>query len=612
MSFDIQKRLFSSQNLKQNWALCLFPYLGLVFLHIILGLKMQQPIIFADEVGYLGVARYFAGVSHLPQGIQLYHFGYSLFLLPAFWLFSDPISAYRAAIVINSLLLSSLYISIYFLLHRFFECGKKLSFLIAFITCLYPAFLLQSNIAWSENAFIPCFSFFIISFGLLIDKKSYLMALVFGFLTGFLFTIHPRALPILPTVVIYLLVLAFLAKIPKTKIILSILVIFTVYLLTGSINEHLTTFYGKASFSAPAPIKAYLSKLLSLSNIVSLSLSAAGQLLYLCQATCGLFLIATAYVCLTIHRKWSSLHRFALNDIQFNVILLFIIASSGIFLASSLQMIGEPERADHLIYGRYNEGFLALYIALALLAIRVEWAANSPKKLRPYLFALAIIVLALIAISNPDYDKVREITKPGSVNVINVLGVYPFLVLSGGLNLLVVSLISTAFFFMVIYAFRIKFSVGLWSIAIYFLFISACGYTVFYVRADNIKQVTTLARHVQSISDAKVVSYDVAFRDPESWYSYQYLLPDVVFKTFRSSRKQLPSSRVVISSRNWKQSKNLNARLVASENGNPETSSVILKLIQTFFKKPFVPGYRRDQTLWILPKNELTGTLVSQ
>ena len=59
----------------------------------------------ADELGYLGNARYIAGTSHLPdmQGTQLYHFGYSLFLLPAFWLFSDPVSTYRAVVVINAL-----------------------------------------------------------------------------------------------------------------------------------------------------------------------------------------------------------------------------------------------------------------------------------------------------------------------------------------------------------------------------------------------------------------------------------------------------------------------------------------------------------------------------
>lgn len=271
----------------RNSFLWLLPYLALVLLHIILGLNMQQPNIFADELGYLGWARYLSGVSHLPQDIGQYHFGYSLFLLPAFWLFSDPISVYRAVIITNSLLISSLYFAIYYVLHTLFECEKKISFLISFTCCLYPAFVLQSNLAWSENAFIPFFSFFIVSFAILLRRKSYPMALLFGFMTGFLFTIHPRALPILPIVVIYLSILGWSRTLPRPKALLSIVVIVIVYLITRSANDHLLSLDARGTFDAS--IKSYLSELLSSSNLMSLTLEAAGQLLYLMQATYGLF-----------------------------------------------------------------------------------------------------------------------------------------------------------------------------------------------------------------------------------------------------------------------------------------------------------------------------------
>ena len=199
------KSMELTDNRTSNIFLWLFPYLALVLLHIILGINMQQPNIFPDELGYLGRARYISGVAHIPQNIGPYHFGYSLFLLPAFWLFSDPISVYRAVIITNSLLMSSLYFAIYHISHTSFECEKKISFLISLACCLYPAFVLQSNLAWSENAFIPFFSFFIVSFGLLLKRKSYTMALLFGFVSSFLYTIHPRALPILPMVAIYII-----------------------------------------------------------------------------------------------------------------------------------------------------------------------------------------------------------------------------------------------------------------------------------------------------------------------------------------------------------------------------------------------------------------------
>jgi hypothetical protein len=43
------------------------PYLLLVLIHVILGLKMHQPNIFPDELGYLGRACYLSGVGHIIQ-----------------------------------------------------------------------------------------------------------------------------------------------------------------------------------------------------------------------------------------------------------------------------------------------------------------------------------------------------------------------------------------------------------------------------------------------------------------------------------------------------------------------------------------------------------------
>lgn len=585
-------------NKTNNLFLWLLPFLALVLLHIILGLNMQQPIIFPDELGYLGRARYLSGVAHIPQDIGLYHFGYSLFLLPAFWLFSDPLSVYKAVVITNSLLISSLYFAIYYVLHTLFECEKKILFLISFTCCLYPAFVLQSNLAWSENAFVPAFAFFIASFGVLLRRQSYTMALLFGFISSFLYTIHPRALPILPMVVIYLCILGWSKSLPKLKVLFSIIVMVSVYLITRAVNDHLLSLDGRGTFDAS--IKIYLSELFSSSNLMSLTLEAAGQLLYLMQATYGLFFIGITYVSIIIWKKGSNLHLKAFTDIQFSVMVLVILASSGIFLASSLQMI-RGTRGDHLFYGRYNEGFLALYVAFALIAIRYEGIGRRFKIINPYIISSSILVFTLIVLAGYDYDKLREICKMTNVNVINVLGIYPFIAIFRRLDILITSLISILLLFTLLYSFRIKFVLGIWLLIIYFVTMSAGGYTVFYVRSASIKQVTTLASHIRSLGNIKIVSYDTSFSDTESWFSYQYLLPDVVFKKFSSAHNQLPASQVVISGRNWKDSKKLNARLLASENPTPQVPLEIQKLIEILFEKPLIIGYHRNQTLWMLP-----------
>jgi len=42
-------------------------YLALVFLHFLMSLKMRGPLILADEMGYLGHARYLLGKGIMPN-----------------------------------------------------------------------------------------------------------------------------------------------------------------------------------------------------------------------------------------------------------------------------------------------------------------------------------------------------------------------------------------------------------------------------------------------------------------------------------------------------------------------------------------------------------------
>ena len=85
---------------------------------------------------------------------------------------------------------------------------------------------------------------------------------------------------------------------------------------------------------------------------------------------------------------------------------------------------------------------------------------------------------------------------------------------------------------------------------------------------------TTLVSYIKQFHK---VGYDRKFHDLRSFFSYQYLAPDVRFETFHSTRDKLPEVNAVISGRKWKGAKSLNARLVAVEK-------------------------KKDQVLWDLPE----------
>jgi len=142
-------------------------YGALVAIHVLSGLPAEQPLVLSDELGYLGNARYIAGVSHLPEmeGAQLYHFGYSIFLVPMFWVFADPIWTYKAAIVVNALLASLLIVPLFSVVARLIGAPSRTARWVAFTCCLYPPMVFHSSIVWSENLYTPLYASAMALFG---------------------------------------------------------------------------------------------------------------------------------------------------------------------------------------------------------------------------------------------------------------------------------------------------------------------------------------------------------------------------------------------------------------------------------------------------------------
>ncbi len=544
-----------------------------------------------------------SGVADIPKGIGRYHFGYSLFLLPSFWLFSDPHSVYKAVLITNSLLLSALYFPIYYILHTLGNNKRKLSASISVVCCLYPAFVLQSNLAWSESAFIPFYAFFIASFGAFLKYKSYLTVLIFSFLGSFLYTIHPRALPILPIVICYMYILTGLKQSTKKQFVSSILIISCIYFLTNLINDHFLAMDVGETTTNEIITKSLLS-LFSQSNLVPLFLEALGQLLYLILATYGLFLLGLFYACTTLLRKWKQKRLVAFSNIEFNTILLLILSSAGIFVASNIQVAG-GHRCDHLFYGRYNEGFIALYLMLGLLCLHFKHPLCTMRSVNLCLTSLIIVILTVIVTAAYGLESLSKICKVTNVNVINVLGIYPLIGMLRKLDIILISFISIPLIFLLMYAFKHQLKLGLVLVVFYFCIASVSGYTVFYVRASYIKEITTLASHIRSLGDVEVVSYDKAFQNGDTWPAYQYLLPNVVFKTFNSAKNELPASRILISGKKWKGRKKLRPKLVARENTRAEVPFIIKQIIAIFFTEPLFPRHRIDQALWLLPEKTL-------
>ena len=559
------------------------PPLLLVLLHGISGLGVaEQPIILADEVGYLANARYLAGSAPLPnmQPSQFYHFGYSVLLLPAFWLFADPVSSYKAAIVINALLLSALYFPLYFILSSFLDVSRRMARFIAFTCCLYPSLVLYSSFAWSENAFIPFYAGATALFGMFLGSRSSRDALLFGFLAGFLYTIHPRALPVVAIVLAYLLVLAFLRVLPKRQALLSAATLGAVFVITRVVNGHLKAmgWAGGGEFSTTK----LAVRLLPGSGFPALIERALGQVLYLSQASHGLFLVGFAAVLwLVFERARSDSPARLLASPRTGVPIFVMLTAAGVFSAScvsKLYSIHGPDgvRGADIVHGRYNEAFAVLFIAFALAECCRKPLAN--RKVLLAVFGVAVTTLCLTAVvaaevrdaqwrhdpSVPEESR-REEVLPSEVDAVNVPGIYPLVRLFGGLNLYAMSLASLAFFVVLAVAMRSTRRGGMALLVLLFSVFALENHR--HYLGPTIKRarpVLDFVAHLDRVGPFTSISYDAAHHEPEVFFGAQFLMPRTVFHRFDSRRREVPDSEAVISGNKWRQARRLKAKFVVS------------------------------------------------
>lgn len=557
----------------------ILPYCLLIIIHLTCSINMQQPWFFADEMGYLGNAKYLSGNDHVRMIGAYYHPGYSMLILPAFIFFSEPVSTYKAVLVINGFLMGSLFFPLCFLLKRVFCTSSKIASITAFTVCLYPAFCLQANLAWAENAFIPCYAFLVVFFLFFLLEKTYLYALLFGFFAGFIYTIHPRGLPVTIISVCCICFLAAVKALPARKVFTSLIITCLVLTFTFLLNKHLKTlaWFGMApGFENPASFASQLfRKFLDIKGMKNIFIGAAGQFLYLIQATFGLFLLGLINIFAVIRRDIGLLGNIKqiCQDARTITLFFIIITSIGIFFSSVMLLAGTYNNmavGDLLIYGRYNEGFLAIYIVSGL-----SWLYSGSKEMIKKcetLTLFTIILLTFLIIGGIGYNKLMAYTW---INGVNVFGIWPFFSEFRQLDICFISLFSIMMFITIIRLIKIKY---IWGIAMLICLFSSFTFYSFHSifkpsQIDRLER-TTLVSHIKKFDK---IGYDRDFRDTRCFFSYQYLAPRVRFEIFSSTKDKLPAVNAVISGREWKDAKRLNARLVAVEN-------------------------KKDQVLWSLPK----------
>jgi Dolichyl-phosphate-mannose-protein mannosyltransferase len=186
-------------------------------LWIAVGRANAAPWIMIDEIVYSELAKSVAAHGHfLVRGVPSdgYGFVYPVLIAPAWWLFAAIPDAYRAAKVIDSVVMSLTAVPAYFLARRLMPSG--LSLVAAGLTVLVPS-MLYTGMLMTENAFYPLFVLTAFLFVRMLEAPTWRRQLVLLAVTFVAFETRAQAVALIPAMVAAPVLLALVERRPLRR-----------------------------------------------------------------------------------------------------------------------------------------------------------------------------------------------------------------------------------------------------------------------------------------------------------------------------------------------------------------------------------------------------------
>ncbi len=393
-----------------HWRLAVTGTVAAVtLLHLLFLWSNRGPVLYQDALGYLGNARFLAGGTppHF-DGSGYYNAGYSLLLVPIYWVTQQSGIVWATAVLINVFLAVAILLPAYYLARRLFTLPRRQALLVAVATSLTPALLLQPGRIWVETLFPFMFLATAALLFLTVDTKRGLYAFATGLASGYLIMIHGRGFAALVALILVLLAGWALRQFRFRLVALAV-----VGAAIGVVVDRLLRSYLRANLwatSAPHnanPVENVFEALTpeQLSDTAGVLL---GHLWYVVVTTFGIAIVGLVALLIIAYRAWRSG-----SDHTRMLVALFVVLSiaGGVFLSASF--LAGATRLDSRVYGRYLEGFTPALILAGvawMLAQRRAWRITAVAAV-----SLPLFGLALVAWTGPDAmtGNAIKLTIPG-------------------------------------------------------------------------------------------------------------------------------------------------------------------------------------------------------
>ena len=510
-------------------------------LHLVLSRSMDG-FLLADGTGYLANARWLVGKAGSTwQGPgAFYNAGWSLVVAPIYAFTRSPGSVHTAVLMVNAVLASSSFVAYTALAERVFGLRRPLSLIAGLVAATYPAVLLQASFEWSESLFHLLFPLLLLAVHRLVVRRGVADAVTTGVLAAALNATHPKGLGAVVAIGLALTVLGLRDAVPRHVAAAGLVALVAAFLATRILHGALQdALYARSSAAIEGDV---LKRITDPALVWGAFKRLFGQLWYLTVASVGLFPLGV--VTFVRHRD----RRFA---------AITVGTCLAILAASCLQM-SDGTRVDHMVYGRYDEGFLPAVLVAAVAGL----VAHHRHVLRLAAVAASLsAVLAAIALVLNGTGRFH-----GDVMPLNVVGVLVYRRDVNEIDVVTVTLLALLPLLAVAMVVRFRTAAGL-GVLVAFFVASSLSVEARTLRPweDFWSSVTEIPEVVHTIGARGPIGYDLATYDVDASDLYQLELTDTGGLLFFDSRKgHLPGTDLVIAGPQWQHE---GARLVFAEAG---------------------------------------------
>ena len=386
-----------------------------------LGLTRFSPVFFGDEIGYLANAIAIAGGPNIVINADSYYPGWSLVLVPLWWIFRDPLALYRGAVILSAVS-SIATIPVLAALGRRLGVRAPQSVIAACVVVALPAHALMAGFALAESFL-----------GLVVAVAAWLAVKAVqhggarwyaatGAASGFAFVVHGRVAGLVVATLVWgILLLLRRDRLAGSALIAAALGVagagyalyrhleIVVYRSTGREADGIAKLFG----SQPSAV----------------ALGESGQVWYAVVATAGLVIPGGLFVALAVARElrartpgWAT---------WLAVGMLGIAAVSITYVSGS---VSQRDRLDIFVYGRYLEPAtdLLAFCGLILVVRIVPRSLRSSSRLTRRSTRIALLSIGGFAAIAIGYGLVARGVVPtanettSGWNPMNVLGIVQY------------------------------------------------------------------------------------------------------------------------------------------------------------------------------------------